>query len=201
MERLIAGGTGLIGQQLVHHWLKQKHIITVVGRDVKKIQQCFGNKVSAMSWENFTKLPEHQLKAFESITNLCGANIGTSRWTPKRKKIIINSRVQTTEKIVDKLLPLADQAPRLFNASAIGIYGAQATLPHHLPTSLDETHSIEVIHPANFLQEIGLAWEQATDIAKARGIHVINLRFGVVLTYKGGAFEKLVTPFKLGFLN
>src|SRR5262249_37559751 len=49
---------------------------------------------------------------------------------------------------------------------------------------------------AGFLADLARDWEAAT--APAQGIRVVNLRFGVVLSAKGGALAKMLTPFRLG---
>lgn len=198
MKRLIAGGTGLIGQHLVSHWLSQNIEITVLGRNQDKIQQCFGNTVTPMTWETFLELPLQSLKPYESITNLCGENIAEKRWTPERKQSIIQSRILPTQNIVEKLIALGDQAPRLFNASAVGIYGVQTVTNSKMPPALDENTPIDFDNPHDFLQEIATLWEAATQPAKAHGIHVNNMRFGVVLTTEDGALEKMAFPFRFG---
>jgi uncharacterized protein len=198
MKRLIAGGTGLIGRHLVAHWLKKDIPITVLGRDPAKIQAQFGNTVEALTWEDFMMLPDHAIKQFESITNLCGENIADKRWSHKRKDEILLSRILPTQNIVEKLMPLSDQSPRLLNASAIGVYGAPLTEHHDLSSPVDEETLIDFEHPKDFLQEVATQWEMATTPAKAHGVHVNNLRFAVVLTRKGGALEKMLTPFRLG---
>jgi len=199
MQRLIAGGTGLVGQYLVKHWLNQKINITVLGRDKHKISHCFGTSVNIMDWDDFERLPNHDLKSFDSIVNLCGTNIGEKRWSSKRKQLIFDSRIKTTQTIVDKMIPLADQAPKLFNTSAIGVYGLQPTNHQHLPAAFDEDSQIDFHARPDFLATVARAWELATAPAKAHGIHVNNMRFGVVLTPQGGALEKLALPIKLGF--
>lgn len=198
MQRLVAGGTGLVGQYLVNHWLSQHIKVTVLGRCKNKISHVFGTAVDILDWDDFANLSELDLKQFDTIVNLCGTNIGEARWTKKRKAELINSRVDTTKIIVNKLVLLADNAPRLLNASAIGIYGIQPSLPTHLPSALDEDTKINFEHPCDFLSEICVRWEQATEQAKAHGVNVVNMRFGVVLTPVGGALEKLATPFKFG---
>ena len=50
MHRIVAGGTGLVGKELVSHWLKQSYRVTVVGRDKKKIVAEFGNRVRALEF-------------------------------------------------------------------------------------------------------------------------------------------------------
>jgi hypothetical protein len=50
----------------------------------------------------------------------------------------------------------------------------------------------------DFLAEVCREWEAATAPAAERGLRVVHLRIGVVLTPSGGALHKMLTPFKLG---
>lgn len=198
MRRLIAGGTGFVGQNLARHWINQGVQVAILGRDKRKIQRCFGKAVDTITWEQFNTLPVSELKHFQTIVNLCGENIGEHRWSPARKRALIDSRIIPTTLIVDKLKTLGDQAPSLFNASAIGVYGLQQNQIGNLPEALDEEQFIDMHAYPDFLAEIARMWELATEPAKAHGVHVINLRFGVVLGHRGGALGKLITPIKWG---
>ncbi|HEX5725363.1 MAG TPA: DUF1731 domain-containing protein, partial [Longimicrobiaceae bacterium] len=59
---------------------------------------------------------------------------------------------------------------------------------------LDETSA----PGAGFLAEVVREWEAAAEPASAAGIRVVLPRFGVVLSARGGALAKLLTPFRLG---
>jgi uncharacterized protein (TIGR01777 family) len=48
------------------------------------------------------------------------------------------------------------------------------------------------------LADVCRQWEAATDTATRKGIRVVHLRTGMVLSRKGGALEKMLLPFKLG---
>ncbi len=73
-------------------------------------------------------------------------------------------------------------------ASAIGYYGDRG----------DEILT-EASEPGNlFLSEVCREWEAACEPAREKGIRVVNTRFGVVLSPKGGALAKMLTPFKMG---
>lgn len=198
MQRLIAGGTGLIGRYLTEYWISQNIFVTILGRNKQKISRCFGTAVNILGWDEFEQLSSQDIKAFDSITNLCGVNIGDKRWSVERKEQILNSRVHSTKTIINKLIPLADQSPKLFNASAIGIYGLQESQPSHLPPAYDEGYVIDFDTYPDFLAEVARKWELATTPAKAHGVPVYNLRFGVVLTPEGGALAKLASPIKFG---
>ena len=49
-----------------------------------------------------------------------------------------------------------------------------------------------------YLADVCRQWEEATQPAREHGIRVVNLRIGVVLSKKGGALKKMLTPFSLG---
>lgn len=148
MHRVIAGGTGLIGKRLVEHWLKQNHTITVIGRSEQRITAAFGTRVKAVAWG---KLKAEDIATAEIVVNLTGENAG-KRWNEKLKHEIINSRVGSTKKLVSLLCGMTGNVPRLFNASAIGIYGLQpqATAADQLPPALDEGSPIHWEHPKDF---------------------------------------------------
>ena len=50
----------------------------------------------------------------------------------------------------------------------------------------------------DFLAKLCVDWEAAAAPAREKGIRVIHLRFGLVLSRAGGALSKLLLPFKLG---
>ena len=51
---------------------------------------------------------------------------------------------------------------------------------------------------SGFLPEVCQEWEAATSPARDRGIRVVSLRVGIVLSPDGGALEKMLLPFKMG---
>lgn len=192
MKRIVAGATGLIGTELVNHWLRDGHAVIVIGRNKAKIENQFQGKVEALKWD---ELKPDNFKDAEVAVNLSGAGIADKRWSESRKKEILQSRIITTKKIVSLLLSLGSDAPPLFNASAIGVYGLQPQIKNELPVKLDETFLIDWDHAHDFLSQVGREWEKATFPAKENGVRVVNMRFGVVLAKEGGALSKIVQPF------
>lgn len=191
MHRIIAGGTGLIGKHLVEHWLMQNHRVSVIGRSEERIQQLFGTRVQAISWDHLT---QDLFESAEVVVNLTGASVGEKRWNKKRKDIIVNSRIGSTKKIANLLAKLQSRAPLLLNASAIGVYGLQQTLPEGLPPRVDENSSLTP-SPTDFLSFVARRWEEAAEADVAAGGRVIFLRFGVVLAKEGGALPQLLKPY------
>jgi len=49
-----------------------------------------------------------------------------------------------------------------------------------------------------FLAKLCQEWEAATESAKAAGVRVVNLRFGIVLSPKGGALKKMLPIYRAG---
>ena len=195
MNIIIAGGSGFIGRNLVKHFLQKKFNITVIGRRQKKIVQRFSDDVTPLTWDTLT--PD-AFKQADVVINLAGATIGEKRWSNARKNEILSSRIITTQTIAKLCAQLGTQAPALFNASAVGVYGLQSAAPQGLPPAFDENSAIDFQHAEDFLAEVARKWELATQLAKQAGVRVVNMRFGVVLDNSGGALSQLKLPFLLG---
>jgi len=120
--------------------------------------------------------------------HLAGDNIASGRWTDAKKASIRDSRVQGTTVLCEALAQLVKPPKVLLCASAIGYYGDRG-----------ETIFREESPPGTgFLAEVCQAWEAATAPAVQRGIRVVRLRFGIVLSPTGGPLAKMLTPFRLG---
>ena len=125
------------------------------------------------------------LHGADALINLAGAPI-SRRWTRGYKKVLYNSRMESTRNLV-MAMHKTTMPPRVFLcASATGIYP--------LSGSFTET-SHEVAD--NFLGTICKDWEEEARLAPA-ATRTANLRFGLVLGKNGGALKKMLTPFKLG---
>jgi uncharacterized protein (TIGR01777 family) len=128
------------------------------------------------------------LEGVDAVVHLSGAGIGQGRWTAERKRILRSSRVDTTRLLVDSFARLR-QKPRVFlTASAVGYYGDRG----------DEILT-EASHPGtDFLALLARDWEAEALRAESSAIRTVLLRFGVLLSTKGGALVRMLTPFRLG---
>jgi hypothetical protein len=110
------------------------------------------------------------------------------RWTDKKKNAIRDSRVLGTRHLIAALAQTEVKPRLLVCASAIGFYGDRG----------DEVLEEKSPIGRGFLPEVCSEWEEATQAAPEAGIRVVNIRIGLVLSAKGGALAKMLTPFKLG---
>jgi len=195
MKIMITGATGLVGRQCVAHW-KDQHDLMLVGREKAKLQRFFPDAHEMLTWDMLQQQGSSALKSVDVIVNLAGENIGEQRWSEKRKQQILQSRVKTTALIARLCAELSPQdAPRILNAGAIGIYGILPSVEAQETTLFDEDANLPV-EPTDFLAEVGAKWEQALHSAQKAGVSVVKMRFGVVLTREGGMLAKLIPSFR-----
>lgn len=178
---LVSGGTGLVGQALIPLLLTAGHSVTMLSRS---------SGPGKIVWDpDRGRFPELQeLEGFDAVVHLAGENIAARRLTAARKAKILNSREQTTLFLTDALSRCTDKPKVFICASAVGFYGSRGD------ELLDET--AEPGH--DFLSQVCKVWERSTRQASQAGIRVVNLRFGAILSPRGGALGKMLPAFRLG---
>jgi uncharacterized protein (TIGR01777 family) len=129
-----------------------------------------------------------RLEGVDAVVHLAGENIAAARWTEDRKARIRNSRVRGTKTLSETLAQLVLPPKVFISASAIGYYGDRG----------DEVLHEGSLPGTNFLADVCKAWEAATESVEKKGIRVVHLRIGLVLSGTGGALAKMLLPFKLG---
>jgi hypothetical protein len=178
---VLAGGTGLVGRRLVGSLFAAGARVTVLTRDPQAARLPQG--VTALSWDH---LPA-ALEGADALINLAGEGIADRRWTPARRAELRDSRIDTTARLAAALGQVDRRPPVLVNASAVGFYGRRG----------GEVVDEGAAQGRGFLPELCQAWERAADEARAHGVRVVKLRFGVVLAQEGGALPKMALPVRL----
>jgi uncharacterized protein (TIGR01777 family) len=181
MKILVSGASGLIAGTLIP-------FLTTGGHEVVRLTR--GRKrAGTATWDpEKGTIDRTALEGLDAVVHLAGENISTGRWTAAKKARIHDSRVNGTRLLCDTLAALERPPTVLVAASAIGFYG------HRGRDIVDEDSA----PGAGFLADVCKEWEAATAPAAARGIRVVNMRFGIVLAGNGGALATMLTPFKLG---
>ncbi|WP_130860302.1 TIGR01777 family oxidoreductase [Gracilibacillus phocaeensis] len=180
---LMTGGTGLVGTELVAHYLHQGNQVIVLTRSERTSEHPGLRYVNWQEngWE--TAIPN-----IDVVINLAGASL-SERWTKEHKKAMLQSRIDTTERLYNFFQTEGYSPTVLFNASAIGYY------PPSKSAVYDESHVYE--EPHDFLSTIVHQWEAAAKKFEALGTRVVIGRFGVVFSEKGGALARIILPYKL----
>ncbi|MGQ0847443.1 MAG: TIGR01777 family oxidoreductase [Sporichthyaceae bacterium] len=181
MKVVVAGSSGLIGRALVEALRADDH-------EVLRLVRRTPTAADEIAWEPGTPLDPAALTGVQGAINLAGAGVGDKRWTDSYKQTLVSSRLDTTHTLATALAALRPAPSVLVNASAIGYYGEAGD------TVLDERA------PAgdDFLARLCVRWEAATAPAREAGIRVVTARTGLVVSREGGAFDRMLTIFKLG---
>jgi uncharacterized protein (TIGR01777 family) len=181
---LISGASGLVGSALVR---------AGEANQIQTWQLVRRNPAgpAEIQWDPNAPAPIARPAALEGLTaaiHLSGANVAGHRWTTSYKREIVDSRVKTTRALVNTFRSLKQPPPIFLCASATGIYGNRG----------DEILTEDSKPGSGFLADTCLAWEVEAAQARALGIRVVHLRFGIVLAREGGALKKMLPLFRLG---
>jgi len=180
---LVTGGTGFIGTTLCDLLRENGNTVLILSRTKT-------DKPNTFYWNLQERYidPEAITKA-DYIIHLAGEGIADKRWTPQRKKDLINSRVETANLLFEKVIELNPNLKGFIAASGIGYYGAITS---------EKIYNENDAVGEDFISEICKVWEKASMQFNAINIRTVILRTGVVLAKEGGALEKLSQPIKLG---
>lgn len=170
---LIAGATGFIGTALVKTLLASGYHVIALSRNAAKAKAKLG--VEAISQASELTEP------VDAVVNLSGANVFAMPWTANRKKLLLDSRIGISERVLAQLKLLDGQPTVWVQASAVGFYATQSNHP------LDEFSA----PGQGFAAQLCQAVEQSSARAEALGMRVVNLRFGLVLGTSGGVFPMM----------
>jgi uncharacterized protein (TIGR01777 family) len=188
MKVAVTGGTGFVGSRLVEKLEAGGHQTVLLTRNADRARQQFPADVyKNVTIVSLTSTPwQSSLSGCDGVVNLAGEPISDARWSADRKKLLMDSRIVTTEKLVDAIAAAEVKPKVLVSASAIGFYGTS------------ETATFDESSPAgeDFLAEICKNWEAAANVAQASGTRVVIIRLGIVLGM-GGVIGKMLPPFKL----
>ena len=181
---LIAGASGLIGSCLVPFLTTGGHrVIKLVRREpLQGKDEVFWDPSAGI-------LDPDDLNNIDAVINLAGDNIAQGRWTDEKKKRIIDSSVKGTLLLSETIAKLKYKPSVFICASAVGYYGNRDDT---LLTEEDEAGD-------GFLASVCVDWEKSTSPASQAGIRTAFVRFGAVLSPRGGALAKMLFPFKMGF--
>lgn len=187
MKVFITGGTGFVGSSLTKKLTEQGHNVTLLTRRIREDQPVLngvlmleGDPAKEGVWQE--KVSEHDV-----LINLAGSSI-FSRWKKEEKKIIRESRIRTTENLVNALKERKGRKTTLLSTSAVGYYGFRG----------DEELDESTPPGDDFLASVSKEWEETALKAEEFGARVLLCRFGIVLGKSGGALGQMLPIFRKG---
>lgn len=184
MKILIAGGTGLVGQELGKALVAKGHELYILTRSKEKASLNCPFPHTALNYDELQSHPV--IEKLDSIVNLAGTNLTDQRWNKNFKQLLYNSRINTTKQLTELAKSKCKCLSSFVSTSAVGIYG---------DTGLSEvTEDHEKSY--GFLGKLCQDWEEP--VIELKDIRSVILRVGIVFSEKGGALAEMVPPIQAG---
>ncbi len=190
---VIAGASGVVGRHLIAA-AADRYDITVLTRSV---EGPYPAGVTPVTWrpdaarsgdeEALSRLTS-ALEDASALVNLAGASIADGRLGPSHVDRLLSSRVDSATTLVTALQRCRVPPEVMVQASATGYYGQRGD------DTLDETEGPD---DTFVLSPVAAAAEAAAAPAAAR-VRLGVLRLGVVLANDAEAWQRLLTPIRLG---
>ncbi len=192
MNILISGGSGLIGRALTKDLVDHGHNVFILSRSPEKIDN-LSEDVVIMNWDSeTTKGWGDTMENIDAVVNLAGSSLNGNGpldiWlTQKRKKLLLNSRLNASGALVEAIRQSKNKPKVFIQASAVGYYGPQG----------DEW--IEETHPPgdDFLAKVQRQSEKSTEVLETMGIRRVIIRTGLVFANQGSSLEYFLLQFRL----
>jgi uncharacterized protein (TIGR01777 family) len=186
---VVSGATGFVGRSLTAALLARGDAVTALTRDPDRARRVLPNETRLERWDarQGGETPLTSLENCDAVVHLAGERAVGARWTDKVKREIMDSRVESTERLALALERTLSRPSVFVCASGVGYYGAHGDEP------VDETGAAG----SDFLAQVTVAWEAAARRVEALGIRVVRARLGIVLGRGGGALEQMVVPFRM----
>ncbi len=189
---VLTGGTGLIGKALAQALTARGDKVILLVRNPEKAKSSLPNLAGYYSWDAMSEGGEwtKALASADAVVHLAGTPVA-ARWNDDYKKQIYDSRIISTRNLVRAIAQSEPKPKVLITASGVGYYGNQGYAKDE--PMLDESAPAAT----DFLAKVCIDWEKEAFEVEKLGVRAVAMRTGVVLSTKGGALEKMLTPFKL----
>jgi len=181
MKVLITGGSGTLGKEIVNLVFKKKYEVNILTRN--KNLKSHNPRLKYFHWNPIKE--DIDLDCFNNvdcIINLAGFSV-FNLWTKANKTKILDSRVGSTNFILDVILKKNVKIKSFVNASAIAAYRDSSDF------TSSENDSIN--NPNSFINQVVVKWEDEVKKfeSKLPDISFSIMRIGLVLSKSGGLYK------------
>lgn len=180
----ITGATGLIGSAVGRLAADEGHEVVAFTRSPEKTILPWAAEVRPFAADDTLPIDAGGL---DCLIHLAGEPV-LGWWTTAKKRRIMDSRVDLTQRITRCLAEASPRPTSLLCASGVGWYGSRG----------DEVLTEWAGNGSDFLADVCRGWEDAAKRAEQLGMRVVLLRTGLVLAKEGGAFPLMRTAFDWG---
>lgn len=182
----------MIGSALSKTLVERGYRVHILTRDASRHPH--QGTVAYYTWDVKKGIMEEEaIRDADYIIHLAGANVAEKRWTRKRKKEIVESRVASGKLLVHILQSVPNKVQALISSSGIGVYGPDPRIPN--PEPFTETHP----PAAGYLADVVRQWEGAVAPVTMLNKRLVIFRTGLVLSKESGAYPEFgkTIPFGL----
>lgn len=189
MRILMTGATGLIGRELGKRLAARGDTLVCLVRDVDGARRRLPFPATCFAWDHTRDVPAEAMRAVDAVINLAGEPVAEGRWTAQKKALILDSRVQSTRRLVGAALAHGARLKAFVQGSASGCYGDRG----------DERLTARSTPGDGFLADVVLNWEaELRPLADRRPkVRLPVVRTGIVLAREGGALAEMLPMFRL----
>lgn len=187
---IVSGGTGMVGSYLTKFLVNQGYHVIILTRNPENAINPFSDsqKVRFAKWDIRNRIIDHAAIAeADALIHLAGAGVVAKPWTEAYKKEILDSRVQSSQLLVEAIKSVGVKLKTVVSASAIGWYGADEAKNRIVFT--EETSAA-----SGFLGDTCKAWEESIAPVADLGKRLVICRIGIVLSKEGGALPEFKKP-------
>lgn len=185
---VITGGTGFIGRRLAYYLYELGYKIVLLSRNPEEVSEDLKTSFRIVQWDGKTgngwfNYADDAL----ALINLAGENIGSGRWTRAKKHVILQSRLDAANAVIDAIRRAEKKPKIVIQPSGVGYYGG------HGDELVDESFT----RGEGFLPDLSEQWEQAIGPVKEFVSRLIIVRMGVVLGEDSAFMRRILVPYKL----
>jgi uncharacterized protein (TIGR01777 family) len=187
LKIFLTGASGLVGTRLRDELLAADHEVVALSRSARTpsgsgpFRWVQGDPRAPGPWID-------EAVSADAVFHLAGESVASGRWSEARKRELVRSRVDSTRVLVRAFRSAAARPELFVCASACGYYGPRG----------EEELTEDAAPGDDFLARLCVDWEIEARRVAALGMRVVCVRFGVVLSPRGGALARMLPIFRLG---
>ncbi|MBL8076684.1 MAG: TIGR01777 family oxidoreductase [Anaerolineales bacterium] len=182
MKVLISGGTGFLGRNLARSLIHDGHQVYILTRG-----DHVPSGAQAVQWDAKTTTGwGHLVNEMDVVIHLAGKSLSSWPWTSATKQAFHDSRILPGLALAEAIQK-ATQRPSLFiQQSGINHYGLSGELADESTPPADD-----------FLAQLTVRWEEATQSLEEIGVRRVVLRSAVVIGKGEGLMPLMALPVQM----